>query len=84
MDSLYLRFILPVQIHLFQQEISKIQLELIPMIYEIVMDWLIIYFIATTPSESGAVEDFSSQLSSLRIGMCFGTLIYKFNMHTCV
>lgn len=38
------------------------------MIQEIVSEWLIILFFGTTPSESPAIEDFSSQLSSLQIG----------------
>lgn len=52
-------------------DISKIQLELVPMVQEIISEWLIIYFFTTTPSESAAVEDFSSQLSLLQIGRLF-------------
>lgn len=50
-------------------DVSKIQLELVPIIQEIISEWLIVHFFTTTPSESAAVEDFSSQLSSLQIGM---------------
>ncbi|CAK7335902.1 unnamed protein product [Dovyalis caffra] len=46
---------------------SRIQLEFIPMIQEIVSEWLIIHFLSTTSSESPSIEDFSSQLSSLQI-----------------
>lgn len=55
------------QIHMLHDDISRIQLELVPMIQEIVTEWLIIHFFSTTPSESPALEDFSSQLSSLQI-----------------
>ncbi|POO04174.1 Guanine nucleotide-binding protein, beta subunit [Trema orientale] len=55
------------QIHMLPDEISKIHLELIPMIQEIVSEWLIIHFFTTMPSESAAIEDFSSQLSLLQI-----------------
>lgn len=50
---------------------SRMQLEFIPMIQEIVFEWLIILFFGTTPSESPTLEDFSSQLSSLQIGKLF-------------
>ena len=56
------------QIHMLPDDISKIQLELVPMIHDIISEWLVIHFFTTTPSESAAVEDFSSQLSLLQIG----------------
>ncbi|KAF7127679.1 hypothetical protein RHSIM_Rhsim11G0112000 [Rhododendron simsii] len=55
------------QIHMLNGDISKIQLELVPMVQEIITEWHIIHFLGTTPSESPAAEDFSSQLSSLQI-----------------
>ncbi|KAF2314379.1 hypothetical protein GH714_025859 [Hevea brasiliensis] len=55
------------QINMSSDDISRIQLELIPMIQDIVFGWLIIHFLCTTPSESPAIEDFSSQLSLLQI-----------------
>ena len=58
----------PLQIYMLHDDISRIQLELVPMIQEIVTEWLIIHFFGTTPTESPALEDFSSQLSSLQIG----------------
>lgn len=66
---LFLSYLLGIsgQVHILPDDISKIQLELIPMIHEIIADWLIIHFFGTTPSESLSAEDFSSQLSSLRI-----------------
>ncbi|GAV86384.1 Nup160 domain-containing protein [Cephalotus follicularis] len=55
------------QIYMMHDDISKIQLELVPMIQETVYEWLIIHFLGTTPSELPTIEDFSSQLSSLQI-----------------
>lgn len=55
------------QIHMLNDDISRIQLELVPMVEEIITEWHIIHFLGTTPSESPAAEDFSSQLSSLQI-----------------
>ncbi|KAM1120670.1 hypothetical protein ACFX19_002481 [Malus domestica] len=55
------------QIHMLHDDVSKIQFDLIPMIQEIISEWLLIHFFATTPSESAAIEDFSSQLSLLQI-----------------
>ena len=56
------------QIHMLHDDISRIQLELVPMIQEIITEWHIIHFLGTTTSESSAAEDFSSQLSSLQLG----------------
>lgn len=49
-------------------DVSRIHVELIPMIQELIAEWLIIYYFVSTPSESVADEDFSEQLSSLTIG----------------
>lgn len=49
-------------------DVSRVKVELIPMIQESLTEWHIIHFFGTTPSESPAIEDFSSQLSSLQIG----------------
>ena len=56
------------QIHMCHDDISRIQLEMVPMIEEIISEWHIIHFFATTPSQPAAIEDFSLQLSSLQIG----------------
>jgi hypothetical protein len=56
------------QIHLLHDDISRIQLEFVPMIEEIISEWLVVHFFATTPSQPAAIEDFSTQLSSLQIG----------------
>ncbi|KAK9145964.1 hypothetical protein Sjap_005867 [Stephania japonica] len=55
------------QVHMMQEDISRIQLELVPLIEEILTEWLILHFLGITPCESPASEDFSSQLSSLHI-----------------
>ncbi|KAE8022771.1 hypothetical protein FH972_008545 [Carpinus fangiana] len=66
---LFLNYLVKIsgQIHMLHDDISRIQLELIPMIEEIVSEWLVVHFFATTPSQPAAIEDFSSQLSSLQI-----------------
>lgn len=51
-----------------QQDICKLRLELLPMIQDIVSEWLIILFFVTTPAELTSMEDFSFKLSSLQIG----------------
>lgn len=50
-------------------DVSRVQFELVPMVQEIISEWMIIHFLATTSTESPYVEDFSYQLSSLKIGM---------------
>ncbi|KAK9093640.1 hypothetical protein Scep_025109 [Stephania cephalantha] len=55
------------QVHMMQEDISRIQLELVPLIEEILTEWLILHFLGTTPCQSPSWEDFSSQLSSLHI-----------------
>lgn len=49
-------------------DVSRVKVELIPMIQEIVTEWHILHYLGTTPSESPAIEDFSYKLSSLQIG----------------
>ncbi|KAL5542946.1 hypothetical protein UlMin_010656 [Ulmus minor] len=71
------------QIHLFPGDISKIQLELIPIVQEIISEWLIIHFFATTPSESAAIEDFSSQLSLLHIDSNAGKRSWNEKLGKC-
>ncbi|CAN1336369.1 Nuclear pore complex protein NUP160 [Linum perenne] len=56
------------KINMLHADVSRMQLELVPMIQDTVYEWLIINFLVTTPSESPGIEDFSCQLSSLRIG----------------
>ncbi|KAL7592828.1 hypothetical protein Lser_V15G33426 [Lactuca serriola] len=55
------------QINMSPDDVSRVQLELFPLIQEIITEWHIIHFFSTTPSESPAIEDFSSQLSLLQI-----------------
>ncbi|CAH9085976.1 unnamed protein product [Cuscuta europaea] len=55
------------KIHLSQNDISRVTIELVPLILETLTEWHIIHYLATTPSESLVIEDFSSQLSSLHL-----------------
>ncbi|KAK9076950.1 hypothetical protein SSX86_005285 [Deinandra increscens subsp. villosa] len=55
------------QINMLPEDVSRVQLELFPLIQEIITEWHIIHFFGTTPCESPTMEDFSSQLSSLQI-----------------
>ncbi|XP_008457194.1 nuclear pore complex protein NUP160 isoform X3 [Cucumis melo] len=71
------------QIGLLHDDTSRIKLELIPMIEEIICEWHIINFLAITPSESAAVEDFSSQLSLLQIDTYGGKEIWKGKLGKC-
>ncbi|XP_027108120.2 nuclear pore complex protein NUP160 [Coffea arabica] len=55
------------KIHMSHDDASRIKLELVPMIQEILTEWHIIHFVVTTPTEAPVLEDFSYQLSSLHI-----------------
>ncbi|KAK4339814.1 hypothetical protein RND71_041276 [Anisodus tanguticus] len=59
--------VLFLQIGMTEDEVSRVKLELVPMIQEVLTKWHIIHFFSTTPSESPLLEDFSSQLSSLQL-----------------
>lgn len=56
------------QIRMSYDDVSRVKVELIPMIQEIVTEWHVIHYLGTTPCESPAIEDFSHKLSSLQIG----------------
>ncbi|WZZ60587.1 hypothetical protein YC2023_060694 [Brassica napus] len=55
------------QVNMSQQDICKLRLELLPMIQDIVSEWLIVLFFVTTPAQLTSMDDFSSKLSSLQI-----------------
>ncbi|CAH8297272.1 unnamed protein product [Eruca vesicaria subsp. sativa] len=55
------------QVNMSHKDICKLRLELLPMIQDIVSEWLIIRFFVTTPAQLTSMEDFSSKLSSLQI-----------------
>ncbi|KAG9144646.1 hypothetical protein Leryth_020942 [Lithospermum erythrorhizon] len=55
------------QIYMSHADVSRIKLEFIPMIQELITEWHIIHFFGTTASESPAFQDFNLQLSSLKI-----------------
>lgn len=82
---LFISYLLSIggQIGISHDDISRIQLEFIPMIQEIVFEWLIILFFGTTPSESPTLEDFSSQLSSLQIGSNVGKRSWNDKLGKC-
>ncbi|XP_078447817.1 SUPPRESSOR OF AUXIN RESISTANCE1 isoform X2 [Wolffia australiana] len=67
---LFLRYLVNagVQADLMQNDVSRIRQNLLPRVEDIIINWLSIYFVTTTTTESPPVEDFSSRLSSLRIG----------------
>nr|DAD37335.1 TPA_asm: hypothetical protein HUJ06_007976 [Nelumbo nucifera] len=71
------------QVLMAHEDISKIQLELIPMVQEILTEWLVIHFLGTTPSESQALQDFSSQLSSLHIDSNNDNISWNEKLGTC-
>jgi len=64
------------QVHLTHDDINKVQLELVPMLQEIIFEWLIIIFFTITPSSLAVTEDFNSKLSSLQIGRLYGVFTY--------
>lgn len=71
------------QINMLHDDISKIQLDLVPMVQEIIYEWLLLHFFATTPSESAAIEDFSSQLSLLQIDSNAGRRSWNEKLGKC-
>ncbi|KAI3766634.1 hypothetical protein L2E82_16702 [Cichorium intybus] len=58
--------LLTYMINMSPDDVSRLQHELFPLIQEIITEWHIIHLFTTTPSESPAMEDFSSQLSLLQ------------------
>ncbi|KAF6139257.1 hypothetical protein GIB67_021467 [Kingdonia uniflora] len=71
------------QVHLVHDDISRIQLELVPMIQEILTEWLILHFLGTTPSKSPPLEDFSAQLSFLHIDSNTNKKSWNGKLGTC-
>lgn len=57
------------QIHMSHDDITRIQIELVPMLQDTIFELLVIIFFAITPSEPALIEDFNYKLSSLQIGM---------------
>jgi len=66
-----------------QADVARIKLELIPKIQEILVHWLLVHFLGTTPTTPPTVEDFSSRLSSLHIGNSFSSF-FDFVLVSCV
>ncbi|KAG4996199.1 hypothetical protein JHK82_027013 [Glycine max] len=65
------------QVHLLHDDINKIQLDLVPMLQEIIFEWLIIIFFTITPSAPAVTEDFNSKLSSLQIDNNMGKRLWN-------
>ncbi|XP_071736992.1 nuclear pore complex protein NUP160 isoform X2 [Rutidosis leptorrhynchoides] len=55
------------QINMLPDDVSRVQLELFPLIQEIITEWHIVHYFGTKHCESPTMEDFSSRLSSLQI-----------------
>ncbi|KAH0886342.1 hypothetical protein HID58_062438 [Brassica napus] len=55
------------QVNMSQQDISNLRLKLLPMIQDIVSEWLIILLFVTTPAGSTSMNDCSFKPSSLQI-----------------
>nr|XP_043632456.1 nuclear pore complex protein NUP160-like [Erigeron canadensis] len=55
------------QINMLPDDVSRVHLELYPLIQEIITEWHLIHFFGTTHCESPTLEDFSSRLSSLQL-----------------
>lgn len=71
------------QVHLSPDDINKIQLELVPMLQEIIFEWLVIIFFAITPAAPAVTEDFNSKLSSLQIDNSMGKHIWNEKFARC-
>ncbi|KAL8541895.1 hypothetical protein ACS0TY_002951 [Phlomoides rotata] len=71
------------QINMSHDDVSRVKLEFIPMIQEIMTEWHIIHFFGTTPSESPPIEDFSYKLSSLQIDSNGDKRLWNANLGKC-
>ncbi|KAG4970554.1 hypothetical protein JHK84_036650 [Glycine max] len=71
------------QVHLSHDDINKVQLELVPMLQEIIFEWLIIIFFTITPSAPAVTEDFNSKLSSLQIDNNMGKQLWNEKLGRC-
>ncbi|XP_057453270.1 nuclear pore complex protein NUP160-like isoform X2 [Lotus japonicus] len=71
------------QVHLSPDDITKIQLELVPMLQETIFQWLVIIFFAITPATPAVTEDFDSKLSSLQIDNNLGRQLWNEKLGRC-
>jgi nuclear pore complex protein Nup160 len=71
------------QVHLSPDDLTKIQLEFVPMLQEIIFEWLVIIFFAITPAAPAVTEDFNSKLSSLQIGRLYDLFTLYFFVILC-
>ncbi|XP_019461186.1 PREDICTED: nuclear pore complex protein NUP160 [Lupinus angustifolius] len=82
---LFLRYLVHIsgQVHLSHDDITRIQLELVPMLEENIFEWLIIIFFSITPSAPAAIEDFNIKLSSLQIDGNTGKRLWNEKLGQC-
>lgn len=68
---LFLRYLVGVggQVSLLQSDAARIKLKLLPMIQDILGQWIVLHFIGISPTMPPTIEDFSYQLSSLQLGI---------------
>ncbi|XP_020203825.1 nuclear pore complex protein NUP160 isoform X1 [Cajanus cajan] len=71
------------QVHLSHDDINKVQLELVPMLQDIIFEWLIIIFFTITPTAAAVTEDFNSKLSSLQIDNNMGKRLWNDKLGRC-
>ncbi|XP_061369060.1 nuclear pore complex protein NUP160 [Gastrolobium bilobum] len=71
------------QVNLSHDDITKIKFELVPMLQEIIFEWLIIIFFAITPCAPAVTEDFNSKLSSLQIDNNMGKRLWNEKLGRC-
>ncbi|XP_028775144.1 nuclear pore complex protein NUP160 [Neltuma alba] len=71
------------QIHMSHHDITRIQIELIPMLQETIFEWLVIIFFAITPSAPPVIEDFNYKLSSLQIDNNMGKRSWNDKLGRC-
>ncbi|KAK4272851.1 hypothetical protein QN277_021350 [Acacia crassicarpa] len=82
---LFLSYLLDIngQIHMSHDDITRIQIELVPMLQETIFEWLVIIFLATTPSAPAVIEDFDYKLSSLQIDNDMGKRSWNEKLGRC-
>uniref|UniRef100_A0A0E0JVF3 Uncharacterized protein n=1 Tax=Oryza punctata TaxID=4537 RepID=A0A0E0JVF3_ORYPU len=56
------------QVSLSQNDIARIKLKLLPVIQDILGQWIVLHFVGISPTTPPTIEDFSYQLSSLQLG----------------
>ncbi|WVZ77924.1 hypothetical protein U9M48_025718 [Paspalum notatum var. saurae] len=67
---LFLNYLVGVggQVSLLQSDVARIKLKLLPMIQDIMGQWIVLHFVGISPTSPPTIEDFSYQLSFLQLG----------------